>query len=79
MNSLNDMVRAGIYLGVSDTPAWIVSKANQYTRDFGLRQFVVYQGEWSARSFPCVRMSRWACAHGVPLEMRSEQIYTVPP
>lgn len=48
-----------LYLGVSDTPAWIVSKANQYAWDFGLRQFVVYQGEWSARSFQCVRMSRW--------------------
>lgn len=34
--------------GVSDTPAWIVSKANQYARDNGLRQFVVYQGQWSA-------------------------------
>ncbi|MCJ1243955.1 hypothetical protein MMC30_001152 [Trapelia coarctata] len=50
MQSLNDLVRAGkiLYLGVSDTPAWIVSKANQYARDHGLRQFVVYQGEWNA-------------------------------
>ena len=31
MQSLNDMVVAGkvLYLGVSDTPAWIVSKANE--------------------------------------------------
>jgi aryl-alcohol dehydrogenase-like predicted oxidoreductase len=31
MQSLNAMVLAGkvLYLGVSDTPAWIVSKANQ--------------------------------------------------
>lgn len=50
MQSLNDVVRAGkaLYLGVSDTPAWIVSKANQYARDHGLRQFCVYQGHWSA-------------------------------
>jgi aryl-alcohol dehydrogenase-like predicted oxidoreductase len=50
MLSLNDMVRAGkvLYLGISDTPAWIVSKANQYARDHGLRQFVVYQGKWNA-------------------------------
>jgi aryl-alcohol dehydrogenase-like predicted oxidoreductase len=50
MQSLNDMVRAGkvLYLGVSDTPAWIVAKANQYARDHGLRQFVVYQGKWNA-------------------------------
>lgn len=52
MQSLNTVVQQGkvIYLGVSDTPAWIVSKANQYARDHGLRQFVVYQGNWSAAS-----------------------------
>ena len=50
MQSLNTIVQQGkvIYLGVSDTPAWFVSKANQYARDHGLRQFVVYQGQWSA-------------------------------
>ena len=50
MQTLNDMVRAGkvYYLGVSDTPAWIVSKANEYARNHGMRQFVVYQGRWSA-------------------------------
>ena len=50
MQSLNTLVQAGkvLYLGVSDTPAWIVSKANQYARDHGLRQFVVYQGQWNA-------------------------------
>ena len=50
MLSLNDLVKSGkvLYLGVSDTPAWIVSKANQFARDHGLRQFVVYQGKWNA-------------------------------
>ncbi len=50
MQSLNDLVRAGkvLYLGISDTPAWTVSKANEYARNHGLRQFVVYQGRWSA-------------------------------
>lgn len=50
MQGLNQLVLQGkvLYLGVSDTPAWIVSKANQYARDHGLRQFVVYQGRWSA-------------------------------
>jgi len=45
MQGLNNLVRAGkvLYLGVSDTPAWIVSKANQYARDHGLAQFVIYQ------------------------------------
>lgn len=50
MHSLNDLVVSGkvLYLGVSDTPAWVVTKANQYARDHGLRPFVVYQGMWSA-------------------------------
>jgi len=50
MQSLNAVVNAGkvLYLGASDTPAWIVAKANQYARDHGLRQFSVYQGRWSA-------------------------------
>lgn len=50
MLSLNDLVHQGkvIYLGVSDTPAWVVSKANEYARNHGLRQFVVYQGLWNA-------------------------------
>ncbi|KAK5077122.1 hypothetical protein LTR64_005398 [Lithohypha guttulata] len=50
MHSLNDLVAQGkvLYLGISDTPAWVVSKANQYARDHGLRQFVVYQGMWNA-------------------------------
>lgn len=50
MQSLNHLVASGkvLYLGVSDTPAWIVSKANEYARNHGLRQFSVYQGNWSA-------------------------------
>ena len=50
MRSLNTLADQGkiLYLGVSDTPAWIVSKANQYARDHGLRPFAVYQGRWSA-------------------------------
>ena len=50
MQALNHIVAAGkvIYLGISDTPAWIVSKANQYARDHGLTQFSVYQGRWNA-------------------------------
>ncbi|KAL1954755.1 hypothetical protein VTO42DRAFT_755 [Malbranchea cinnamomea] len=50
MHSLNDLVASGkvLYLGISDTPAWVVAKANQYARDHGLRQFVVYQGMWNA-------------------------------
>ncbi|KAF5665004.1 sterigmatocystin biosynthesis dehydrogenase stcV [Fusarium heterosporum] len=50
MHSLNDLVVAGkvLYLGISDCPAWVVSSANRYARDHGLRPFVVYQGMWNA-------------------------------
>ncbi|KAL8800555.1 MAG: hypothetical protein Q9182_005110 [Xanthomendoza sp. 2 TL-2023] len=50
MQSLHHLVVAGkvLYLGISDTPAWIVSKANQYARDHALTQFSVYQGRWNA-------------------------------
>lgn len=52
MQSLNHLVASGkvLYLGISDTPAWIVSKANEYARNHGLRQFSVYQGHWNAAS-----------------------------
>ncbi|WVQ77130.1 hypothetical protein IAR50_006813 [Cryptococcus sp. DSM 104548] len=38
MQSLNDIVKSGkvLYLGISDTPAWIVSQANEYARQNGL-------------------------------------------
>lgn len=50
MHGLNDLIttRKVLYLGISDTPAWMVTKANQYARDHGLRQFSVYQGMWNA-------------------------------
>src|SRR5262245_51420925 len=50
MQSLDHLVKAGkvLYLGASDTPAWVVTKANQYARDHGLRQFSVYQGLYNA-------------------------------
>jgi aryl-alcohol dehydrogenase-like predicted oxidoreductase len=50
MQSLDHLVKAGkvLYLGASNTPAWVVAKANQYARDHGLRQFSVYQGLYNA-------------------------------
>ncbi|KFY28216.1 hypothetical protein V493_03048 [Pseudogymnoascus sp. VKM F-4281 (FW-2241)] len=50
MQSLNTLVVSGkvLYLGISNTPAWIVAKANAYARAHGFRQFSVYQGRWSA-------------------------------
>ncbi|TFK39066.1 Aldo/keto reductase [Crucibulum laeve] len=55
MHSLHTLILQGkvLYLGISDTPAWVVSKANQYARDHGLTPFVIYQGAWNVmeRSF----------------------------
>ncbi|THU99485.1 Aldo/keto reductase [Dendrothele bispora CBS 962.96] len=55
MDSLHNLVVSGkvLYLGVSDTPAWVVSQANQYARAYGKTPFVIYQGKWSImdRSF----------------------------
>ena len=50
MHTLHNLVTAGkvLYLGVSDTPAWVVSKANEYARQKDLTTFVAYQGLWSA-------------------------------
>src|SRR5688572_11958199 len=50
MQSLNHLVVSGkvLALGISDTPAWVVTKANEYARNHGLRQFSVYQGRWNA-------------------------------
>jgi aryl-alcohol dehydrogenase-like predicted oxidoreductase len=50
MQSLNYQVATGrvLYLGASDIPAWVVSKANEYARSHGLRGFSVYQGNWAA-------------------------------
>jgi len=49
MNSLHALVLAGkvVYLGISDTPAWLVVKCNDYARFHGLTPFSVYQGHWS--------------------------------
>ncbi|KAI1439421.1 aryl-alcohol dehydrogenase [Annulohypoxylon stygium] len=49
MDSLHQQVEQGnvLYLGVSDTPAWVVSAANTYARDHGKTPFSAYQGRWS--------------------------------
>lgn len=49
MDSLHMLVEQGkvLYLGISDTPAWIVSAANTYARDHGKTPFSVYQGRWN--------------------------------
>lgn len=49
MHGLNSLITSGkvLYLGISDTPAWVVVKANDYARAHGLRPFSVYQGKWN--------------------------------
>ncbi|EMR70982.1 putative norsolorinic acid reductase protein [Eutypa lata UCREL1] len=51
MHSLNALINQGkvLYLGISDSPAWVVTKANMYARQNGLRPFSVYQGRYSAQ------------------------------
>lgn len=49
MDSLDAVVKSGkvLYLGISDTPAWIVSAANTYAKAHGKTPFAVYQGRWN--------------------------------
>ncbi|KAF2794144.1 putative aryl-alcohol dehydrogenase Aad14 [Melanomma pulvis-pyrius CBS 109.77] len=49
MDSLHVLVEQGkiLYLGVSDTPAWIVSAANYYARASGKTPISIYQGRWN--------------------------------
>lgn len=49
MDSLHILVEQGkvLYLGISDTPAWIVSAANEYAKSHGKTQFSIYQGRWN--------------------------------
>lgn len=49
MDALHALVlqRKVLYLGVSDTPAWVVSYANAYARLAHKTPFVIYQGKWS--------------------------------
>lgn len=49
MDALHTYVERGIvlYLGVSDTPAWIVARANEYARQKGKTPFVIFQTAYS--------------------------------
>lgn len=49
MDSLHILVEQGkvLYLGISDSPAWVVSAANTYARAHGKTSFTIYQGRWS--------------------------------
>ena len=49
LRALDDMVRAGkiLYIGISDTPAWIVSRMNAIAELRGWTQFVALQVKYS--------------------------------
>ena len=49
MDSLHILVEQGkvLYLGISDTPAYIVAAANTYAKAHGKTQFSIYQGRWN--------------------------------
>ena len=49
MRAFDDMIRAGkvLYIGVSDTPAWIVSRANTLAELRGWSRFIALQVEYS--------------------------------
>ena len=49
MDSLHMLVEQGkvLYLGISDSPAWVVSAANYYAQAHGKSPFVIYQGRWN--------------------------------
>jgi aryl-alcohol dehydrogenase-like predicted oxidoreductase len=51
MRSFDDLVRAGkvLYIGASDTPAWIVAKANTIAELRGWSPFIALQIEYSLR------------------------------
>ncbi|KAF2965895.1 hypothetical protein GQX73_g7657 [Xylaria multiplex] len=49
MDALHLVVQQGkvLYLGISDSPAWVVSAANTYARAHGKTPFSIYQGRWN--------------------------------
>lgn len=49
MRALDDLVRAGkiLYLGISDTPAWVIAQANTLARERGWTPFIGNQLEYN--------------------------------
>lgn len=78
IRALDDMVRAGkvLYIGISDTPAWIVSRANAIAELRGWSSFIGLQLEYSLiertierEYFPMARALDLAIAAWSPLGM----------
>ncbi|KAF9256062.1 Aldo/keto reductase [Marasmius fiardii PR-910] len=51
MDGLHHLVAQGkvLYLGISDSPAWVAAQANTYARCMGKTPFVIYQGQWNVK------------------------------
>ncbi len=49
LRGLDDLVRSGkvLHVGISDTPAWVVSQAQAIAKLRGWSRFVAYQGEYN--------------------------------
>ena len=49
MRGMEELVKSGkiMYMGISDTPAWLISKGNTYAEMLGWNSFVAMQAEFS--------------------------------
>ncbi|KAJ7926967.1 aryl-alcohol dehydrogenase [Mycena leptocephala] len=65
MDSLHVLVLSGkvLYLGISDCPAWFVSKANQYAKTNGKTPFVIFQAPYSVLQRDIEREILPMCRH----------------
>jgi len=65
MDGLHNLVVAGkvLYLGISDTPAWFVVKANEYAKSHGKTPFSVYQAPYSVIQRDIERDVMSMCRH----------------
>lgn len=80
MEALDLLVKKGKvrFLGVSETPPWIVYKANHYARGLGITPFSVYQGQWNTSNFDreilplCVLQEMAFCPWGTVDEGRTQ-------
>ncbi|KAF9078594.1 arylalcohol dehydrogenase [Rhodocollybia butyracea] len=72
MDGLHALVLAGkiLYLGISNAPAWVVVKANDYARSNGKTPFVVYQAPYSILKRDIEREILPMCQHeGIALTL----------
>ncbi|KAK8069104.1 NADP-dependent oxidoreductase domain-containing protein [Apiospora phragmitis] len=79
MDSLHILVEQGkvLYLGVSDTPAWVVSAANTYAVAHGKTPFSIYQGRWNIMRRDMERdIIPMARTFGMALAPRTKQTYS---